>query len=188
MTTTGSTRQRSEPQSPLCSQWRGRRKQWHGQSAAAPVPSLARPLRGRIGKARRSVHWSALRRRRGQERGLAAQPCAGAVQPWRRISGCTDRSAGGCADRRTFCDHSCASHCCPLHTPRQGQAAAAGRERGVSHKGTARRGPRQRWGMWAGRPLPGMEGRPCPVLCLCRDTAVRGTTGPRAGCASADGT
>ena len=31
-------------------------------------------------------------------------------------------------------DHSCASHCCPLHTPRQGQAAAAGRERGVSHR------------------------------------------------------
>ena len=37
----------------------------------------------------------------GPERGLAAQQPAGAVQPWRRISGCTDRSAGGCADRRT---------------------------------------------------------------------------------------
>ena len=31
-----------------------------------------------------------------------AQPCAGAVQPWRRLSCGTDRSAGGCADRRTF--------------------------------------------------------------------------------------
>ena len=38
----------------------------------------------------------------GPERGLAAQPCAGAVQRRRRISRCTDRSAGGCADRRTF--------------------------------------------------------------------------------------
>ena len=35
----------------------------------------------------------------------------------------------------------------------------------------------------AGRPLPGVEERTCPVLCLCRDTAVRGTAGPRAGCA-----
>ena len=38
----------------------------------------------------------------GQERGLAAQPCAGAVQRRRGISRCTDRSAGGCADWRTF--------------------------------------------------------------------------------------
>jgi len=37
----------------------------------------------------------------GQERGLAAQPCAGAVQRRRGISRCTDRSAGGCADRCT---------------------------------------------------------------------------------------
>ncbi len=37
----------------------------------------------------------------GQERGLAAQPCAGAVQRRRCISRCTDRSAGGCADRHT---------------------------------------------------------------------------------------
>jgi hypothetical protein len=38
----------------------------------------------------------------GPERRLAAQPFAGAVQWRRRISRCTDRSAGGCADRRTF--------------------------------------------------------------------------------------
>ena len=38
----------------------------------------------------------------GQERGLAAQPFAGAVQRRRGISRCTDRSAGGCADWRTF--------------------------------------------------------------------------------------
>ncbi len=38
----------------------------------------------------------------GPERGLAAQPCAGAVQRRRCISRCTDRSAGGCADWRTF--------------------------------------------------------------------------------------
>ena len=38
----------------------------------------------------------------GPERGLAAQPLAGAVQ-WRRcISHCTDRSAGGCAARHTL--------------------------------------------------------------------------------------
>jgi hypothetical protein len=37
----------------------------------------------------------------GQERGPAAQACAGAVQ-WRRcFSRCIDRSAGGCADRPT---------------------------------------------------------------------------------------
>jgi len=38
----------------------------------------------------------------GQERGQAAQPCAGAVQRRRCISRCTDRSAGGCAAWRTF--------------------------------------------------------------------------------------
>ena len=37
----------------------------------------------------------------GPERRLAAQPCAGAVQRRRRLSRCTDRSAGGCADRHT---------------------------------------------------------------------------------------
>ncbi len=37
----------------------------------------------------------------GPERSLAAQPCAGAVQRRRCISRCTDRSAGGCADRHT---------------------------------------------------------------------------------------
>jgi hypothetical protein len=37
-----------------------------------------------------------------QERGLAAHPCAGAVQRWRCFSRCTDRSAGGCADRCTL--------------------------------------------------------------------------------------
>ena len=39
--------------------------------------------------------------RRPPTRRTAQRP-AGAVQPWRRISGCTDRSAGGCADRRTL--------------------------------------------------------------------------------------
>jgi hypothetical protein len=38
----------------------------------------------------------------GQERGLAAQPCAGAVQRQRGLSCCTDRSASGCADRCLF--------------------------------------------------------------------------------------
>src|SRR5712691_10563366 len=37
----------------------------------------------------------------GQECRLAAQRLAGAVQRRRRISRCTDRSAGGCADRPT---------------------------------------------------------------------------------------
>ena len=46
---------------------------------------------------------------RGQERGLAARPCVGAVQRWRGTSRCTDRSAGGCADWHAFADHSCAS-------------------------------------------------------------------------------
>jgi len=38
----------------------------------------------------------------GPEHGLAAQRLAGAVQRRRGISRCTDRSAGGCADRPTF--------------------------------------------------------------------------------------
>jgi hypothetical protein len=37
----------------------------------------------------------------GPERGLAAPWPAGAVRRRRRLSRCTDRSAGGCADRRT---------------------------------------------------------------------------------------
>jgi hypothetical protein len=59
-------------------------------------------LGGRSGEARRSVCSSALPSRRGPERGLAAQRLAGAVRRRRGISRCTDRSAGGCADRRTF--------------------------------------------------------------------------------------
>jgi len=56
---------------------------------------------------------------------LAAQPCAGAVQPWRRISGCTDWSASGCADRQYRCYRSCVSRCCPPDTPRQGAGSSA---------------------------------------------------------------
>ena len=93
-----------EPQSPLGEGDGGERKQWHGQSAAAPVPSSVRPLAGRTVRQGAASVRARCRADGGQERGLAAQQPAGAVQPWRRISGCTDRSAGGCADRRTFVD------------------------------------------------------------------------------------
>ena len=46
----------------------------------------------------------------GPECRLAAQPCAGAVQRRRGLSRCTDRSAGGCADRRTL-STTCARAC-----------------------------------------------------------------------------
>jgi hypothetical protein len=59
------------------------------------------PPGGQRGEARRSVRSSALSSRRGARYGLAAQRCAGAVQRRRRISRCTDRSAGGCADWHT---------------------------------------------------------------------------------------
>jgi hypothetical protein len=60
----------------------GDRNQGYGQSAAA--------VRARC------------RADGGQKRGLVVQPCAGAVQRRRGISRCTDRSADGCADRRTL--------------------------------------------------------------------------------------
>ena len=69
-------------------------------------------------------------------------------------------------------DHSCASRCCPLHTPRQGQAAAAGEERGGSHRalpaaarGSAGgRGLEDRSPVWKGARAPcyaWAETRPC---------------------------
>ncbi len=79
----------------------GDRNERHGRSAAAPVLTAV-PLGGQRGEARRSGCSSALPSRRGARRRLAAQRCAGAVQRRRCISRCTDRSAGGCADRHTF--------------------------------------------------------------------------------------
>ena len=89
----------SDPQSPLEGVWG-----WEEAVARAVCSGAGAflwPLGGR-GEARRSGCSSALPSRRGLERGLAAQPCAGAVQRRRCISRCTDRSAGGCADRCTF--------------------------------------------------------------------------------------
>jgi hypothetical protein len=69
--------EQSDGQSPLVEGVGGDRRQQHGQSAAAPVPT-AMPLRGRIGKARRSIRSSALPRRWGacMALGLPAQ-CGG---------------------------------------------------------------------------------------------------------------
>ena len=74
----------------------------HGQSAAAPVPSVCCPLGGSEVKQGAASVRARCRADGGQEWRLAAQPCAGAVQRRRGISRCTDRSAGGCADWRTF--------------------------------------------------------------------------------------
>jgi hypothetical protein len=78
--------------------YQGRARQRRGQAEAR---ARGGPW-GQRGEARRSSSSSALPSRWGQERGLAAHPCAGAVQRWRCFSRCTDRSAGGCADRCTL--------------------------------------------------------------------------------------
>jgi hypothetical protein len=80
----------------------GGRNQRHGRSAAEPVPSLLSPLGGGEGRQGAASVRARCRADGGPENGLAAQPFAGAVQRRRRISRCTDRSAGGCADRHTF--------------------------------------------------------------------------------------
>src|SRR5262249_19909930 len=73
---------------------------------AGPAPLLARPtllpaLAATDTDRSVSARQNARERDGGQERGLAAQPCAGAVQRQRGISRCLDRSASGCADRHT---------------------------------------------------------------------------------------
>jgi len=118
----------------------------------------------------------------GPERRLAAQPCAGAVQRRRRLSRCTDRSAGGCADRHTV-STTRAQACSGLDTaealpPRckpwrsrgrrwRGPAARATARpcrlsampearlwiSGIPHGREPRRRPQRRW------PPPGLEGR-----------------------------
>ena len=87
---------------PPCGGSGGERNQWHGQSAAAPVPSFLSPLGGGEGRQGAASVWARCRADGGPERRLAAQRPAGAVQRRRCISRCTDRSAGGCADRRTL--------------------------------------------------------------------------------------
>jgi len=89
----------------------GDRNQRHGQSAAAPVPSLLSPLGGQIGEARRSLCSSALPSRWGAGTAPGSPAVRGgspaAQRPFER--GCTDRSAGGCADRQYLYACSCAS-------------------------------------------------------------------------------
>ena len=80
---------------------RGGRHPRHGQSAAAPVPSLLSPLGGDEVRQGAASIGAPCRTDGGQERRLAAQPCAGAVQRQRGLSRWTAQSAGGCADRRT---------------------------------------------------------------------------------------
>ena len=57
---------------------------------------------GRIGEARRSGRSCALPSRRGAGTSPGSPAVAGAVQRRRRFSRCTDRPAGGCADKCTF--------------------------------------------------------------------------------------
>jgi len=82
----------------------GDRNQRHGQSAAAPVPSLLSPLGGQIGEARRSLCSSALPSRWGAGTAPGSPAVRGgspaAQRPFER--GCTDRSADRCADRHTL--------------------------------------------------------------------------------------
>ena len=82
---------------PPCGGW-GRKE---AAARAKPVPSAWSPG-GRMGGAKAQHPLERFcPSHRGQERGLAAQPCAGAVQRRRGISRCTDRSASGCADWHT---------------------------------------------------------------------------------------
>ncbi len=82
---------------------RGERNQPHGRSAAAPVPTAV-PPGGRMGEARRSIRSSALPSRWGAGTCPGSPAVRGgspaAQRPCER--GCTDRSAGGCADWPTF--------------------------------------------------------------------------------------
>ena len=63
---------------------------------------LVRPLGGGGGGKAQRLFERVAEPTGGQNVAWQPSRCAGAVQPWRRISGCTDRSAGGCADRRTL--------------------------------------------------------------------------------------
>ena len=117
----------------------GGRNQWHGQSAAVPVPSFVRPLGGdevRQGAASVRARCRADGR---QERRLAAQRFAGAVQRRRCISRCTDRAAGGCADWHTL---------------------ATTRARAFSGPDTAEASPRRCAGWFAAAVRPGVPGKP----------------------------
>ncbi len=94
----------SDPQSPLRRGMGGGRNQPHGQSAAAPVPSCCAPKGG--GLVRQGA--AAVRARCRADGGPEAAPGSSAVRGGSLAAqrllerGCTDRSAGGCADRHTF--------------------------------------------------------------------------------------
>jgi hypothetical protein len=83
----------------------GRARQRREQAAS---PSMWGPLGGSAVRQGAVPVRARCRANRGQERGLAAQPCAGAVQRRRCFSRCMDRSAGG-ADWHILSDLSCAS-------------------------------------------------------------------------------
>ena len=126
---------------PLCAPWGADR----GGKAQRPFERVAAPTGGR-------------------NSGLAAQPRAGAVQPWRRISGCTDRSAGGCADRRTLLTiraRAAAAYASLGRQPaeRGGRRAAAAARGGAGGRGLEDRSP-----VWKGARAPCYacaETRPC---------------------------
>jgi hypothetical protein len=126
------------------------------------------PLGGQRGEARRSVRLSALPSRRGGRHRLAAQRCAGAVQRRRRLSRCTDRSAGGCADRHT---------------------AATARARALNGLDAAEAAPRRcaSWrsrGRWWRGPAARATARPCRLSAVPAGplTAARpGVPGPPRG-------
>ena len=93
---------------PRCAaEGRRRRSAWHSIGSRRTGRAQRRrcrplcPLGGRRGEARRSVHSSALPSLRGAGTSPGSPAVAGAVRRRRRISRCTDRSAGGCADRPT---------------------------------------------------------------------------------------
>jgi len=109
------------------------------ESAAAPVPSLLSPLGGGEGRQGAASVRARCRADGGQERGLAAQPCAGAVQRRRGISRCTDRSAGGCADRRTAVTARAQALCCWDTTEATPRRCASWQTRGRRWRGPAAR-------------------------------------------------
>jgi len=165
----------------------GDRNERHGRSAAAPVLTAV-PLGGQRGEARRSGCSSALPSRRGARRRLAAQRCAGAVQRRRCISRCTDRSAGGCADRHTFSTlraRVCGGLDAAEASPRRcvSWRSRGRRWRGPSHSPRAPARPCRLNVVQAGRLTAARPGVP-GTLPLARATAAGHRAAPAAGSAS----
>src|SRR5207245_1046788 len=90
--------ERIDPQSPRA----GVRGREESMARAKPVPSLLSPLGGGLVRQGAASVRARCRADGGPERRPAAQQGAGSAQRRPRITRCTDRSAGGCADRHTL--------------------------------------------------------------------------------------